>query len=947
MPIKIERLDIRRPALAEAAAYLERRFARGSLLDLSAVIVVTPGGRAGRRLLEILVDRAAAKQLVFSPPRIETIGRLPELLYRPKFPFASQLTQQLAWARALRGTPPQSLRALLPQSPEQNFASPADTDLAWLEFGEVLRRAHTELIADEHEFASVARQVGPRAGTAEEARWRTLADIQSRYLSLLDSLQLWDQQTARLEAVRRQEYIAPGPLVLIGTVDLNKTQRAMLELVADQTTVLVPAAPEWDLPAAFDQHGCLQTANWNDPDRFPIPLEDRHFDQVEGPTEQAEEIVRRIAAWNGRYRADEITIGFPDEALAADVERQLRQCGLPARWGAGRPVAETPPYRLLAAIGQWLERPGFAEWAQLLRHPDVSAWLLRAGIGPEWIQELDTYHATHLPTHLGPGPLLGEPEEVPQLLRVRDAIRRWLEPLATDTRCSLESWTAPLFQVLADIYDREFRLGVAADAATWRACQRLRRGLDEFEKVPALLRPRTTAAEAIQWVLRDAAFDSVPPPVDPEAIELVGWLELALDDAPALIVTSFNDGLIPKSVNADPFLPNALRTLLQIDDNARRYARDAYALWVLAASREELRLLVARRNAAGDPMPPSRLLFAADDMTVAQRARRLFDPPPAAPRRGPLPGEYRPTLTVSAFAAPTPEWVIAQAKPDLFEEPLRMSVSEFKSYLECPQRFLLRRAGRLEEANDAAGELDGGAFGSLAHAVLGDFGREALGEAGPARWTDPDRIASFLRDRLRLRATALYGESPRPAVQLQLAQLRVRLDAFARWQAERWGQGWYIVHVEEEDRQEQSTLEVDKKPFRLVGRIDRIDRNPQLRQSELLDYKTGDAGDSPQKTHFRKGRGWIDLQLPLYRHLARSKGLEGPFNLGYILLPKDIAKTGDAIARWDEQKLADADEQAWEVVRRVRRREFAPEPSFRSGPYDSLARICLAGVMGK
>ena len=115
MPIKIERLDIRRPALAEAAAYLERRFARASLLDLSAVIVVTPGGRAGRRLLEILVDRAAAGQLVFSPPRIETIGRLPELLYRPKFPFASQLTQQLAWARALRGNPPQALRPLLPQ----------------------------------------------------------------------------------------------------------------------------------------------------------------------------------------------------------------------------------------------------------------------------------------------------------------------------------------------------------------------------------------------------------------------------------------------------------------------------------------------------------------------------------------------------------------------------------------------------------------------------------------------------------------------------------------------------------------------------------------------------------------------------------------------------------------------------------------------------------------
>jgi hypothetical protein len=947
MPITLERLDIRRPALAEAAAYLERRFVRGSELDLSAVIVVTPGGRAGRRLLEILVDRAAERQLVFSPPRIETIGRLPELLYSPKFPFASPLTQQLAWARALRGTAPEALRALLPQPPGLNLAADADPDVVWLEFGDVLRRAHTELIADEHEFASVARKVGPRAGAAEEARWRTLADIQSRYLSLLDSLELWDQQTARLEAVRREEFTASGPLVLIGTVDLNRTQRAMLEQVADHTTVLVSADRQWDLATAFDSHGCLQSEAWNDPACFPIPLDDRHFHQVEGPTEQAEEIVRQIAAWNGRYRADEITIGFPDEPLAADVERQLRQCGQPARWGAGRPVAETTPYRLLTAIGQWLERPSFAEWAQLLRHPDISAWLLRVGIGPEWIQELDEYHATHLPTQLGPGALLGPPDAVANLIRARDAVQNWLEPLGQDTRRSLEEWANPLFRVLASVYDREFRLGDVADAATWRACQRLRRGLEEFEKVPAPLRPRTTAAEAIQWVLRDAAFNAVPPPVDPEAIELVGWLELALDDAPALIVTSFNDGLVPKSVNADPFLPNALRTLLKIDDNARRYARDAYALWVLAASRAELRLLVARRNAAGDPQPPSRLLFAADDVTVARRARRLFDPPPAAPRRGPLPGEYRPTLVESAFEAPAPEWIMAQAKPGLFDEPLRMSVSDFKSYLECPQRFLLRRAGRLEEANDTARELDGGAFGSLAHAVLSDFGREALGEGRTARWIDPDRLADFLRERLRKRGSELYGAAPRPAVQLQLAQLRSRLDAFAKWQAERAREGWFIAHVEEESRQEESQLEVDGQPFRLVGRIDRIDRHTRLNQWELLDYKTGDAGDSPQKTHYRKGRGWIDLQLPLYRHLARSKGLAGHFNLGYILLPKDISKTGAAMAAWDEQKLAEADEQAREVVRRVRRREFAPEPSFRSGPYDSLARICLAGVMGK
>lgn len=67
--------------------------------------------------------------------------------------------------------------------------------------------------------------------------------------------------------------------------------------------------------------------------------------------------------------------------------------------------------------------------------------------------------------------------------------------------------------------------------------------------------------------------EPVPPEPTSDAVELLGWLELPLDDTQAAIVTSFNEGFVPTSLNSDLFLPNGLRRRLGLNDNARRYAR--------------------------------------------------------------------------------------------------------------------------------------------------------------------------------------------------------------------------------------------------------------------------------------------------------------------------------------------------------------------------------------
>lgn len=924
MSIRQHFLDISRPALTGAVEFLATKYDGADAWDLSSVAVVVPGARAGRRLLERLVDAAQAKRQPLVPPRIETTSALPELLYRPKRPFANGLTQQLAWARALREQPPAELKRLITRPPQPDDA------MSWLAWGDLLRREHTELAGDGLQFGDVAARIEAWAGSAEAARWQVLAKIQASYLHTLDSLELWDRQTARLKAIEFNECRAELDVVLLGTVDLNRTMRTMLDEVRERVTVLVHADATWQ--NRFDTHGCVIPDEWS---RAEIPIDDDRFQCVDGPVEQAEAVVRRIAAWNGAYRLDELTVGFADESLVSHVERQLTQCGLPARWGPGRPIGESAPIRLLAAVAQWLRRESYASVAAIVRHPDVTAWLQTQGLQGDWLTELDRYYARHLPGQLV-APWLGDDEKSRAAAGARAALDEWLRALRAPPQ-PLDAWRTPVTNVFSTLYgNRPFHVDDAGDGAilqTWHAVQS---AFDEFDKVPESLRPTLAAADVIELVLTQLASDTISLPARNAAVELLGWLEIALDDAPGLIVTTFNEGFVPTAVNSDPFLPNSIRHHLGLDDNARRYARDAYAVSVIMKSRPAAQLVVARRNARHDPIAPSRLLFAADAESVARRARAIFTAPAERGGESSLPGMFTPRRDRSAFVRPTPREILAYAGDRAPGTPLRLRATDFRAYLNCPYRFLLDRVARLEALSDDVTELDPLAFGTLAHDVLHQFGESDLRDS-----EDADVIAEWLSESLATAIYATYGAHPRPAVQVQWEQLQRRLLRFAQVQAARTREGWRIAGVE---RDCEASLEVDGIPLTLIGRIDRFDRHIVSGDVAVFDYKTSDSGDGPGKTRQKNGT-WLDLQLPLYRHLVRSIGVERSPLLGYVTLPKDIAKVRFEVASWTEEELQDADELAWDIVRSIRAGRFELDVDRKPSPYDSFARICQVGVL--
>ena len=935
--IRREFLDWDLPALPEAANRLAGRYRQGEVLDLSAVVVVVPGQRAGRRLRELLAFLAEDEQLRLTPPEIVTEGRLPEMLYTPKQPFANEVVQDLAWSRALQDVPAATRRHVVPHPPEAAQA------LRWLELGAVLRRLHVELAADGFDFATVHR-IGPRlADFSETDRWAALALVQQRYLELLDQQQLWDIQTARLKAIEFREIASERDIVLLGTVDLNNTLRHMLLAIAERVTAFI-AAPE-ELADRFDEYGCLVPNTWC---AATVPLRVEQRCQVEGPIEQADAVAEWLAGLDGRFQRDEVVIGVPDESLVPQLQRQLGQVKVPARWVEGVRLGSTAPYRLLAAAVQFAGRRRYEDLAALVRHPDLEAWLqprrrhpprppLRKG-GREVFSlpaQLDEFYNVHLPSRVYAGPALANGNRWADLAPALQRIDAWLDD-ASALR-PLRSWGVVFRDILGAIYSsRILQLDNLTDEILHRTIAAIVEECAKLDELPEALDTVALPAEdAFQIALAPLADKYLPPPADPDAVEILGWLELPLDDSPALVVTSFNEGFVPQSAGADAFLPDRLRRELGLLHNERRYARDAYATSVLCHSRAELRVLFARRDTDKNPLQPSRLIFACPDDALIKRAQQFFGASePPAPQRTLLLAPDGPIIGKSLFERPRS--VPSGRKCE------RISVTTFKAYLACPYRFYLTHVLKLKARDDSGRELEGTHFGSLLHRVLGAFGRDS---DGPRHSEREDASREYLQDHVSALAKDIYGEQHRPAIRLQLEQARRRLDWFASCQAKQVREGWRIVFAENDEEHgiEACCLDLDE-PITLVGRIDRIDYHEATKTICILDYKTADKAEHPEKTHRPKER-WLDLQLPLYRHLWRALGLaiadDCTVQLGYFNLPKQLEATGISPASWDDSALREADDVAREVIRNLRAEVYEPMAWPAPKYSEALAAICL------
>ncbi len=992
---RIHWIDSQQGILPSAAAWLLGEIPPGPTADLSGFTVVVPGRAAGHRLLELLIDKAASDGRRIVPPTTVTLGTLPEELYEPARPLADTTTETLCWMAAIDSAAPRDRRLIAPGVAGARLGADDDGMLTdeetvsgegppsggsqsagrMFDAARMLVGMHRELAANTLSFKDVTSAADDALpGFGDHARWEALSRLEEAYLRNVDGVGCWDRQTARRVAVEQREVDFDGRIVLLATVDVDPLQRKMLSQVNGQIDALValPAGIGPDPEACFDDFGCIVPDAWRERP-LPVPLE--RVVVVDDTDAQAAAVVDWIGSMAARRAADEITVAAPDDSTVPSLEQRLATAGLVGRYAAGRTMQRSSPWQLVHAIFAWLDRREFATLADLLRCPDCIRLLSRRTGQAMPAAVADRVATRHLPQAIDRDHLAAAAErpddrlENSLFIEILDAVDAWLAPLqaagaAIDRAVSVSSadrltatarkkrtrtgaratpaalpghptlapaWVAGLRAVCsAALEGVEIDRDAEGSRVFARALGALGEQLADMETIPDRLAAAAGSGGLVRLLVSTWGRSGIPPAQESEAIDIVGWLEVALDDAPALAITSCIEGCLPGNAGRDPLLPEPLRQALGLDNAARTAARDAWMLAV-AAVREDLLVVVPRCRSDGSPAIPSRLLFRRDPDGVVAAAKRLFATPHSPSSAGP------PPVVASRLLVPAPT-VLGPASGDLFPA---MRVTEFRDYLTCPYRYWLKQRLRLTSAHDDSLELGPGDFGTLIHDCLDIFAKDR----SIATSDDGDAIADWLSAALDRIVHHRYGSAAAPAVAVQAELARRRLREFARVQANRTSEGWTIHSTEKVVRSQ--AFVVDGIPVELSGRIDRIDRHEAHDQWEVLDYKTSAKGKTPEKTH-RTARGWIDLQLPLYRHLLTEvEGMpmvdladSSMVRVGYFNVPAKVEEIRIVTADWSDSDYADADEAARQVVRNVRQGLFWPPNPAAAGSFPEFDGIC-------
>ncbi|WP_411845820.1 PD-(D/E)XK nuclease family protein [Roseibacillus persicicus] len=919
-----------RPLLPLAVEFLAQGWQEGPL-DLTHLAVVVPTRNASRRLRESLALFAATRNAGVLPPVILNPDDLLSLTSgaspqdespAPPPATASKAESLLAWIKVLLDTDLETVRNLFPVEPvEKNFS--------WgLRTARELMQVQSLLGEGAHNTSYAAKVLASH--DLEPERWEEFSQLERAFFRQLEKEGRLPRAMLRRQAV--ESPVLPPEctqLFLIGLPDPPPALIPLVEKIAERLPVqVIVHAPESSAPQ-FDEWG-RPLAIWNDRHQ-EIP--DHAIHQGANPTEQAEKVCERLA----RYEQPHLVaaVGVPDTEVVAPLQKSLAARGLSSFDPAGeamsrqglnhllRTLRDLVSSRSLGTLRELLRIPGVAEAAGSFQVPDGSSAYPPTAI----LQAFDKFHEAHLCSTMDEawGILEHVKDDKGPLTRTLQWTQEALRNL------EYEPLEKALPQVLEDIYQHT---NLAKDEEFSAAAQLLHRVLDEVAALSFAGQGPTERFQLFLTILEEQVLASKR---HADAIELPGWLELAWEDAPHLVVTGCNDGLVPETIQGHPWLPDQARRLLGLRHNATRQARDAYLLASLLASREndgQVDLIFGRTNSKGDPLRPSRLLLATPPEVLHERVNLLFRDSISA--TDPLPWKMGWQLT-----PPAPD-------PEQFQ---RISVTAFSSYLNCPFRFYLQHGLKMNALDLERMELNARDFGNVMHDVLEEFAKGGTANSESAR-----EIAECFEDLLSDHLTKKYGTRLSAPLLIQASSMRQRLGWWAHQEAQQRQAGWSILETE-------TYLAPKEDPFRIggmiiKGKIDRIESHPD-EGLRILDFKTKKKPTPVDEAHLRNARRdedlsalpdwmkatykgkekcWTNLQIPLYLLALRDRYPNQPRTAGYVQLG---AAMGDVhLNLWEEldaELLESAGNCALGIIENIQNEVFWP-PAEKS-KFDDFADL--------
>ncbi len=920
------------PALVLAANAISKHISDGEL-DLSNFLVVTPGSRAGRILDSFLSEIAQARGVLYSSPQFLTPGRLIAAMYQLPNKETPPVHQQLAWIESLRTIPDQHKSLLVQGSCEATHLLKR--------YAELLSRTCSQLAGE-----NIRPQEVP--ARAEHNRDKLIGEIDADRWNALEVALKFAEDLLRtdggyLDSQRELAAVRAGPpctskrIVLVAVSEMAELPRTAFCKHVGPVECLIAAPPI--LATKFDGMGCVIPSQWTG---SIAEINDQDLIFADGPSSQAEAVFSGLAQISPAPSPQDVVISAPDPTVTPHLKSISREIGgVRIRDAAAKPVTSTPACLLISNIADYCREQTFETYAQLVRHPHFESRLVRAmkehgdanSSPTRWLKYLARYGEKQAPSQIDPMWVCESERDTKVLIALHKSVTQLLSPLLMsepdNAAGTPASWANAIRQVLKDIYDgRQIRTSTAPGRRTHASFQAIAHAVDALARIPKELSnccPQNTG-DALQLVLDELKSAQLAPEPLANSIEVLGWLDAALDPAPFAFVTGMNEGVVPEKISTDPLLPESIASALRISCNDSRLGRDAYLLALMSHTRKskgtKLVVVSGRRDSEDDPLWPSRLLLG-DEVLVPRIERMLNGPTPLAK----VHKSHRSTGASAFKVLP-----MVEAVP-----PTTLNVSHFKRYLTSPYEFYLDQVLRLEEFGSPNVELDSASFGNLIHGALKLFG------TSPARkLSKKAEIADELSASLESHVTATFGSHRRPEVQIQLLLAQRRITRLAEEEAKRRSEGWTIQYCEWGDGKVVFSHNDTKVEVR--GRIDRIDFNPSTETWQIIDYKTGTSADAPDTTHFApKKNEWKDLQLPLYRHLASPIVGNKKTELAYLLLPRDPEET--KLKRLSSKiDLAQADIAIKEVIAKILESAFA-EPGYSRSQDGARGALLGLGIV--
>ncbi|MFO7869901.1 MAG: PD-(D/E)XK nuclease family protein [Kiritimatiellia bacterium] len=888
------------PVVRKAGNWLLRNRNMSEPVDLEGTLVVVPTRQAGRRLREEL-SRACGEH---------NTALLSALIVPPSYLFSRHCSSQktappalvrVCWTSVLQQVDPEKAAFLFP-------AARRKRDFPWaMNTGSMLEDLRRELSDGAYTISSVAKGYSEQLEEAE--RWQALAELEELYLAELNKSGLEDPWLARIQNADSPD-MEPGIERIICAAMPDPTLlaiQALRRLSEDYPVdILVHAPPAEE--QAFDEWGRPLPEKWCSA-QIDIPDWKNAVFLESDPASESSRVLFEIDGNADFYESGEIAIGVPDRSVIPFLEKDLETVGLPAFDPSDAALAAHPLGRVAVLARELAQTRTYRSVSELLRHPDCIAFLEENhGIkARDFLDQLDRFQNYYLPGSFtemlerfdgnprGAGEKHEDFTELGKALSLLENLSSILEKPPFET-----AWRNFLTEIFRH---RRLSSSSSPDVEFENAASAMDEVLREFRELP----PDDIENAHLSAILANRLSEKTyHRERREEVLDLEGWLELPWNDRPFMIVTGMNDEFVPGGSLSDTFLPDSLRAVLDLRDDSSRFARDVFLMNGMIRSRENnngcVRFVLAKTGMSGDPCKPSRLLFRCRDEILPDRVEKLVATPAAA---APLP--YAEPLFSFKTARVGAENNVAENR--------YISVTALADYLECPFRFYLKHAARMEPLDDLKTGIDSLDFGTLVHDTLKVMGRDR------SLWacTDGNKLADSLRGIVEGFVRARYGPNPPLSVDIALMSAVERLKAFASVQVDLVREGWEILETEAGEgargKEKQRWL-VKRDSFTVSGRIDRIDVNSRTGNVRIIDYKTSNRPLAPSKAHLasrsaetpdynrfsrggKSGYRWINLQLPLYAMIySRGPALPENLELAYLNLPRAVSET--RISLWND-----------------------------------------------